>query len=242
MTTWTRHLYEHDPLAMAKGESNGYSTVNIFGYNSSVGTTFIPAWENNTAYTYPASALPMTVNSDVADNGVVIKVVGLDSDYNPISATYTLNSSSPPTTMGFFRINEVVTVDGNGTGSAANDITLTNGGITYAKVRGGDGKSQMSLYTVPNGHSLYLYRITALSATANGSKYLMFRNYVTRGGVNVRVGQTTFPNTLVVDRQIPFKYEEKTDIQLQAKSSSGSNEVGLFAECALIKNTIQGEP
>ena len=51
MTTWTRNLYEHDYLAIAKGESNDYSARNIFGYNALVGTSYIPLWENNTVYT-----------------------------------------------------------------------------------------------------------------------------------------------------------------------------------------------
>ena len=78
MTTWTRHLYEHDPLAIAKGESNDYEPRNIFGYNANVGTSFIPLWENNTAYTQPTTGLTMTVTSNVTDNGVVIRIIGLD--------------------------------------------------------------------------------------------------------------------------------------------------------------------
>ena len=46
MSTWTRHLYEHDPLAIAKGESNNYEARNTFGYNALVGTSYIPCWEN----------------------------------------------------------------------------------------------------------------------------------------------------------------------------------------------------
>jgi hypothetical protein len=34
MPTWTRHLYEHNPLAIAKGEVNGYSVVHKFGANN----------------------------------------------------------------------------------------------------------------------------------------------------------------------------------------------------------------
>lgn len=237
MSTWARNIYEHDFLAIAKGESNDYSVRNIFGYNEIVGTSFIPAWENNTAYTYPTSALTMTVTSNVADNGVVILISGLDIDYNEVSELVTL-ATSVTTTNQYFRINDVVTISGN----AVNDITISNSGTTYAKVRGGDGKNQASIYTVPSGYTLYLFRLEAYSATSSGNKYLTFRNYVSRNGVNLRVGQTTFANQLSINRQVPFKYEEKSDIQLQAKSSSSDNEVGLFAEAVLIKNKVTGEP
>jgi len=236
MTTWTRHLYEHDPLAVSKGESNGLSVRNIFGYHEAVGTSFIPLWENNTAYTFPTSALTMTVNSNVADDGVVIRVIGLDADYNIISGDYTLNSGTPPTTIAFFRINDVITIDGN----AANDITLTNGGTTYAKIRGGEGRNQASIFTVPANHSFYLYRIDAFSATTTGaSKYVLFRNQVTLStGVVLRVAETTFLNQMQILRQLPFKYTEKTDIEFQGRSSSGDNEISVFGEGTLVNEEL----
>jgi hypothetical protein len=236
MTTWTRHLYEHDPLSISKGESNGLSVRNIFGYQGTVGTSFIPLWENNTAYTFPTSALTMTVNSNVADDGVVIRVIGLDADYNIISGDYTLNSGTPPTTIAFFRINDVLTIDGN----AANDITLTNGGTTYAKIRGGEGRNQASIFTVPANHSFYLYRIDAFSATTTGaSKYVLFRNQVTLStGVVLRVAETTFLNQMQILRQLPFKYTEKTDIEFQGRSSSGDNEISVFGEGTLVNEEL----
>lgn len=240
MTTWTRHLYEHDPLSISKGESNGLSVRNIFGYHEAVGTSFIPLWENNTAYTFPTSALTMTVNSNVADDGVVIRVIGLDADYNIISGDYTLNSGTPPTTIAFFRINDVITIDGNGTDNAANDITLTNGGTIYAKIRGGEGRNQASIFTVPANHSFYLYRIDAFSATTTGSsKYVLFRNQVTLStGVVLRVAETTFLNQMQILRQLPFKYTEKTDIEFQGRSSSGNNEISVFGEGTLVNEEL----
>ena len=239
MPTWTRHLYEHDPLAIAKGEVNGYSVRNIFGYNSSVGTTFVPLWENATVYTYPTSALTMTVTSNVADNGVVILIAGLDANYNQISETVTL-AGTVTTTNQYFRINDVVTVSGN----ALNDITISNGGITYAKVRGGDGKNQASIYTVPAGYSFYLMRIDAFCATAaQNNRQVFFRNLVCLpNGVKLRVAETSFLELMHIQRQMPFRYDEKTDIQFQLRDSSGDQFVSVFGEGVLVKNTLRGEP
>jgi hypothetical protein len=178
----------------------------------------------------------MTVNSNVADDGVVIRVIGLDADYNIISGDYTLNSGTPPTTIAFFRINDVITIDGN----AANDITLTNGGTTYAKIRGGEGRNQAGIFTVPANHSFYLYRIDAFSATTTGSsKYVLFRNQVTLStGVVLRVAETTFLNQMQILRQLPFKYTEKTDIEFQGRSSSGDNEISVFGEGTLVNEEL----
>jgi len=239
MTTWTRNLYEHDYLAIAKGESNDYSARNIFGYNSTVGTSYIPLWENNTAYTYPTQPLTMTVTSNVADNGVQVRIIGLDGDYNVITEVVTL-AVSVATTQQFFRINDVVTISGN----AANDITVSNGGITYAKVRGGDGKNQASIYTVPAGHSLYLVRIDAFCATAaQNNRQIYFRNLACLpSGVKLRVAETSFLEIMHIQRQVPFRYNEKTDIEFQLHGSAGEQFVSVFGEAILCKNVITGEP
>jgi len=239
MTTWTRNLYEHDYLAIAKGESNDYSARNIFGYNALVGTSYIPLWENNTVYTYPTQPLTMTVTSNVADNGVQVRIIGLDGDYNVITEVVTL-AVSVATTQQFFRINDVVTISGN----AINDITISNGGITYAKVRGGDGKNQASIYTVPAGHSLYLVRIDAFCATAaQNNRQIFFRNLACLpSGVKLRVAETSFLETMHIQRQVPFRYNEKTDIEFQLHGSAGEQFVSVFGEAILCKNVITGEP
>jgi len=239
MTTWTRNLYEHDYLAIAKGESNDYSARNIFGYNSTVGTSYIPMWENNTVYTYPTQPLTMTVTSNVADNGVQVRIIGLDGDYNVITEIVTL-AVSVATTQQFFRINDVVTISGN----AANDITVSNGGITYAKVRGGDGKNQASIYTVPAGHSLYLVRIDAFCATAaQNNRQIYFRNLACLpSGVKLRVAETSFLEIMHIQRQVPFRYNEKTDVEFQLRGSAGEQFISVFGEAILCKNVITGEP
>lgn len=239
MTTWARHLYEHNPLAIAKGEVNDYSARNIFGYNALTGSTFIPLWENNTAYTYPTVPLTMTVTSAVGDNGVKIIIIGLDGDYNEISEVVTL-AVSVTTTKQFFRINDVVTIEGN----ALSTITISNGGVTYAKVRGGDGKNQASIYTVPAGYSFYLMRIDAFCASAaQNNREIFFRNYVRLPtGVNLRVAETSFLEIMNIQRQIPFKYTEKTDIQFQLRGSAGEQYISVFGEGVLVKNTIVSEP
>lgn len=239
MTTWTRHLYEHNPLAIAKGESNDYSARNIFGYNALVGTSYIPCWENNTPYTFPTTPLIMTVTSNVADNGVQILIIGLDGDYNQISEVVTL-AGTVTTTQAFFRINDVVTVSGN----ALSDITISNGGVTYAKVRGGDGKNQASIYTVPAGYSFYLMRIDAFCATAaQNNRQIYFRNFVCLpSGVKLRVAETSFLELMHIQRQIPFRYTEKSDIEFQLRGSAGEQFISVFGEGVLVKNSVTGEP
>ena len=223
-----------DFLNTARGLMRNSSVRNIFGYNSLVGTTFIPGWERNTAYTYPSANLVMGVtSSNTADTAVQVSVQGLDSNYEPVSEVVTLNGTNTVnTTNKFFRINDVITVAGNATGR----VSIANTGTIYAQIRPGDGRNQASIFTVPAGNAFYLNRISAFCASAAlNNRTLAFRNFVTLpNGVSFRVAQTEFLEQMIIDRQYPFKYSEKSDMQFQLKGSAGSQFIGVFGEGILI--------
>lgn len=225
-------------LNCSRGLVKDTEVVNIFGYNANVALDFIPLWENNTPYSYPTSNLVMTVaGANTSDVGITYLIQGLDSNYNKVQTTFTINGTTPVTIdKAFFRINNVVAINGNEVGS----VTISNNGVTYAAIYNGTGKSQASIYTVPAGFEFFLYRIDAFSATALSNKYVFFRNSARNVAANtvLRVAQTTFINNMNIMRRFPFKYTEKTDIQFQAKSSSQTNEVGIFAEGILVKKPI----
>jgi hypothetical protein len=222
-------------LNISRGLIKDAEPRNIFGFNTAIGTDFIAAWELNTSYVYPNTAIKMTANSSSSsDTSVSVRVIGLDENYDVISETITINGTSPVTTNNsFFRINDVITLSGNAIG----DILIANNNTTYAKVNAGTGKNQASIFTVPRGHEFYLYRIDAFSATATlNNRFLFFRNFTrSPSGVILQVAQTTFLENMNIQRRIPFRYTEKTDIQLQVKGSAGSQEVGVFAEGVLLK-------
>lgn len=235
MTTWTRHLYEHDPLAIAKGESNYLSVRNIFGYQENVTTSFIPAWEYATAYTYPTSAVTMAVASTDAanDNGYTVRIIGLDANYNIISEDVIIPAT---TTKAFFRINDIIYFNTDGNQGL---ITVSNGGTVYAAIRIGDGRNQASIYTVPAGHCFYLYRIDAFSNDSTSPKTGLFKNFTRdSNGVTFNVARTTFQNQMNIQRRLPFKYDATTDIQFQLRTKSGTHEMNVFGEGVLVNEEL----
>ena len=224
--------------AVGLGKSFGNSVRNIFGYNEAIGTSFIPAWENATAYTYPTAAETMTLRWNGADAGYTIIIKGLDANYDEISETITLTASpvTQTTQNQYYRINDIVTV-GNNNGDFSNpdnDITLTNADntVTYAKMLADTGKSQAAIYTVPRGYQFALLRISAFCASANlNNRTLAFRNVARlKTGVVLRVAQTEFLEQMIIDRQVPFVYDECTDIEFQLKGSAGTQFIGVFGE------------
>jgi hypothetical protein len=85
MPTWTRHLYEHNPLAVSKGESNGYETVYKFGYNPDVNGAEETIWEVGGNTPWPDTAFVAYVNNAADANGGTgankVRIEGLDADY-----------------------------------------------------------------------------------------------------------------------------------------------------------------
>jgi hypothetical protein len=222
---------------VAEGNVSGSEVRNIFGWQGSTSTSFIPMWENATAYTYPGSALTMTVTtSSATDDGGTVTIIGLDASYNVISETVTANNATPPTTSaGFFRINDVIF--SKTSGANVGTVTVANGGTTYAKILTGVGRNQASIFTVPAGKSFYLYRIDAFSNDSVSSQTGLFRNYVQyHTGQIYIVARTTLQNNMNIQRRLPFKYNEKTDIQFQLRTGSGTHEMNVFGEGILKDN------
>jgi hypothetical protein len=223
-----------EKLQVSRGLVRDTEARNIFGFNTAIGTSFIAAWENAVDYVYPSTSLQMTaVSSNTSDTAVTILVSGLDENYNRKSNTITLNGTSTVGIGEFFRINDVITLSGNAVG----DVTIANSAVTYAKMNAGTGKNQASIFTVPAGHEFYLYRIDAFCASASlNNRIIFFRNFVRQpNGTILRVAETSFLEQMNIQRRIPFRYAEKTDLQLQVRSSAGTQEIGVFAEGILTK-------
>ena len=221
---------------VAKGNIWDSRPLNIFGFNRTVGTDFETLWDDGGSYVYPSSALVMSAVSSSASDTMSVLIVGLDADYNEITETVTLNGITPVSTnLSFFRINSAAILSGENLGN----ISISSGGTKYAHIGIGIGTTQACVYTVPAGHSVYLFRIDCTSGTNNGQKYLTIRNVVCNEiGRKLRVAEATFSTSMVsFDRQVPFKLSEKSDFSFESKSSSSENEVSIFVEAILVKDS-----
>jgi hypothetical protein len=69
----------------------------------------------------------------------------------------------------------------------------------------------------------------------------VFRNFSqTSTGQQYNTARTTFFNNMNIQRRFPFKYSEKTDIQFQVKTDSGTHELSVFGEGILIDDEGTG--
>lgn len=242
VTTWSitqNGRYEPFELQVGRGQITGHSLVNIQGYNTAQPTGFRAVWELSAtaAYVYPSSAVAMTFTSTQPET-LTMRVEGLDENYNIKNATITFTASTTGTvtsgTNVFFRINALQITSGTSVGN----ITASNGGTVYAQINAGTGRSQASIYTVPNGYTFYLTRAQAFT-TNNGNNYCTYRvfsqtiaNGVTTSNVVLSAPFTQFYSST---RIVPRGYLQKTDIQWQL-SQSNSAPGSIQLEGILIKN------
>lgn len=240
----SKGAYEPFELQVARGQIMGHSAVNIFGYSTAVGSTALgPLWEGLTvsggAYTYPSSASTLTIVSDSASDtsALSIQIQGLDSGYNAITETIAMNgTTNVTTTKSFLRINLMTTTNGLNVGNITAKISST----TYAKIAAGIGQTQMSLYTVPAGYTFYLSYVQADASigftSSNYMKYAEYNKDNVSGEVNL-LNQTTYVQSLNIPYSYPIPHTEKTDIQFQVLTNTGSPFVAnIYAGGILIQN------
>lgn len=226
-------------LLVAQGKITGVTGLNIYGTQSAVAGTFIPIWENATAYTYPTVVQQMTLySSSASDTAVSVRIDGLDSNYNILSEVLVLTNGTTGVTTAnsYFRINSM-NVLMSSTNNPVGTLHLSNAAktVTYAQIAVGTGRTQMTIYTVPAGYTFYLERVGAYTS-AGPTKTTYYRATTTSpSGIISQVLTTPFTESYIVDRVVPRPYPEKTDIQYQA-SSDATSYVSIQVEGFLVKN------
>ena len=239
--------YEPFDLQVARNQIMGHQVVSIFGYQSSVTTTAIPIWENAAAYVYPTSATTLTLVSSSASDDTLASVLinGLDANFNPISETLFLNGVTGVTTVNsYLRVNSMILVSA-GTGQTTNvgTITLKQSSNTLSQIAIGIGKSQSTIYTVPNGYTFYLDLVEVNTSNSyTGSTIVTYKVQTINNsnGVKIVALQQPFVSIYTISRPSePFAYAQKTDIQWQLNTNTGTIAAGAIICGKLIKNDSQ---
>jgi len=237
--------YEPFDLQVSRGQVDGHTAIQLFGYSTAVGSTALgPLWEGLTlsggAYAYPSSAAALVLVSDSASDtsALSVRIDGLDANYAPLTETIAMNgTSNVTTTNSFLRINQMSTTNGLNVGNITAKISST----TYAKITASIGQTQMSSYSVPAGYTFYLYYVQADASIGFTSstymKYAEYNKYNATGEINL-LTQSTFVQNLNLPYNFqPIPHPEKTDMQFQVVASTGSPyTANIFAGGILIKN------
>jgi hypothetical protein len=208
-------------IALRKGLFDGVGGIDKFGYLPTATTAYKTIWDGDNIYSYPSSAVNMQVVSDEsADNGITIFIQGLDADYNEISETVTLDDTDSAgavqTTQQFIRVFRAYNSSST---DLTGDVTISNGGTTYAKIFATSQQTQMAVYTIPAGKRGYLVSGN-ISVEKNQPvvAQLMIRQF---GGVLRSSGVvSTFGVPFQRKWEFPPILNERTDIEIRAKAGA----------------------
>ena len=223
-------------IQVSRGLVAGHERIFKFGHNPVIQDTEETIWDAGGIYSYPSSAVAMTVTSaaGATDNGVQVNVAGLDTNYNEVNETVTLASTgTATTTQTFLRVNRCFVV---GSTAPTNNINVTNGGTTYARITNGENQTLMALWTVPAGYTAYLLALDCTSFTEQNNKVATMR-YLTReqnGVFRVKNKFDLFQASFHQDYITPEPISEKTDIEFRAVATSSNADLRVAASMDII--------
>lgn len=224
-------------LEIGQQRDSSAQLLHFFGFNDAIGTAYETVWNNGGGqYVYPSQALTMSCVSTSAEDTQTILISGLDEDYQEIYDVVQLNGTTPvATTNQFYRINAARTLAGVNVGA----ISISNSGTVYAYIGPDLGTHQAIIYTVPVGRSLYIHQVTFNSGTVNPNKYMTARgSIISSTGVENRFWESTFQRDIYFNLRVPFIVREKTDFLIEAKSSSGENELSIYMGAVLLEDYV----
>lgn len=228
-------------LQVARGQIENHKHIFKFGFNGDINGTEETIQDAGGTYTYPSSALAMTVTTDAGtpanDNGVKVTVSGLDENYNEVSEEVTLaGSGTATTTQTFLRVFRAFV---SGSQAPTGNLNITNGGTTYARITLGQNQTLMSVWTVPAGYTAYFLAGSISLGTANINQYLTARLIARLSGGVFRTQQkvTLDSGSFQQEYVIPLEFPEKTDIEARAVSSGSNNAVAATFDIIYIKNS-----
>jgi len=232
-------------INIARGLVRGASVIHKFGRNPSVGGAPETIWEQGGIYTYLTVASTVYVSGADAQDSVAgtgartVTVQGLDASYNAIEETLTVDGAV--STKSFLRVFRAFVASAGSLLTNKGDVLVSTGasggGTVLAKIATigtgtvyGQGQTNLALYTIPAGKTGYLTNwnvgvgayndaVTANLYTREAGNGLIFRTRDVMdvpGGLHQRI------------YQVPFALPEKTDIEVRAIASTGTNMSSTF--------------
>lgn len=227
-------------LQVARGQIPAHYRLHKFGFNPLINDAEETVWDTGGIYAYPSSAVKMTATSadGANDDGVQVTIQGLDSSYNELSETVTLDGTGTGETNSFFlRVYRAFIA---GSQEPSGTINITNSSTTYARITLGENQTLMCVWTVPAGYTAYLLQKDVTCLTEANNKFGTLRLISKKlGGVFRTHDKFSLENAHTeIAYSTPIPFAEKTDIEVRAVGSSSNSALHVSAalDIVYIKN------
>lgn len=241
-------------LQVARGQIEGHRAVTVWGYNPDIDTAEETVWADGGIVTLPAAAATLKVSSDSANDAAAgtgartVTISGLDTNYDEISETVTLNGTTEvTTTKSFRRINSmIVATAGSGNANAGNiyigtgTVTLGVPATIYGQIYVGYNQALSASYTIPNGYTGYIVNGGISSGQDGGTAQITGKLVVRSNGLSYVAAVATLNNGLAeYSFDLPLPILEHQTIEARALGSSNNNQVAAHFQLILIKNPVE---
>ena len=237
-------------LNIARGLVRNTSSVNKFGYNGAIGTSYETIWTDSNLMPYVSIANNMVVTSSSSDDDVggtgaqTITVEGLDENYNPVSAVFNMNGTgnSTNTSVSFLRayrafVNTVGSGDFN-----QGVISGSLSGNNIIHILTGENQTLQANFTTAANTTAFITDIHLSSGKENktGLFRLVVRDNRTpnKPFLNKQLIEL-YRDSTVIEYPVPLKIPEKHDIEIQCKNLDAST---LSASATFNLTVVAGEP
>ncbi len=252
ITSYPEVILEGTPfdLQVSRGDVFGHEALFKFGFNPDVNGTEETIWTQGGNYPWATAAFTAYIVSDAAADtsagtgARTVTVEGLDENYVFQSVDVSLNGTTEVQigdANGWLRVFRAFVLTAGSAGTAAGTIHVqtTGGGTIYANLSAGN-QTQMALYTVPAGKTLFLDDINFTAAISQSNNYAQVSFSVREfGGVfrdkYINVLQS---NQLIAKFEYPLRFPEKTDMESRAFCSNTNNLIGASFQGVLVDNNL----
>jgi hypothetical protein len=238
-------------LAVGIGAIPGWTTFRKFGMNPDIDPGTEEVWPAGVLRVLPTVGGQLSVVSDSAEDGagtltgaLTITVEGLDSDYEQISETITLNGLTPVPSVGtdWFRVNRAYNVTAGSNEVNVGSISISIGGNVQAFIELDQGQTHQTHYTVPAGKTLIVTSFH-YSGGRMGNTDMQVWSQVKLFGTDtawrtkddVFMYQNNFDNDVDV-----FLIPEKSEIRQRIIATTTNAELACTYSGYLVDNSRQG--
>jgi len=235
-------------FSVASGDVQGVNFVKKFGNNPSISSETETIWDGGGMYEYLQNGQILSVASESGNDSIsgsgarTVEVQGLDNEFYELSQTVELDGQNPVELQeSMSRVFRVRVLTAGSSAFNEGNINVGFGSFSsgvpsnlLASVQSEKNQTQMALYTVPSGKVAFLcdyYNNVGEGKTAQVESYAR-----SQGGVfQLKRIVNGFENSFFFPNSFPFFFDEKTDIEIRANSSSAGASVSAGFDMMIVE-------
>lgn len=228
---------ENEGIKISRGMVKNAIPVHRSGYNPNLQNGVeetIWGYSSGDPYFATVANTVSVVSSSASDTAVQITIEGLDSNWNSITETITLNGTTPVVTSNSF-IRVIATINTGNTTLVGSASFTQDGSNVVAYIVDGVGRGMKGTYSIPAGYTGYLYKGDVSVGKGGDAEVKMYVRYFDKTWIAGHIAQV-YENQYNYDFPFPSVLPEKSDIKVTGKTSTTGTAIACNFDILLVKN------